>query len=984
MKKYLSKVILSFLFAAAALAILPYMPVNAATNPVINGSFEYGWEGWDTYFNERYSGKGEVTKDCRAAIDISFFVNFYGADGTDYGPVDWSAQLTQNGINVERSRNYKLKFTASSTVKRPIALTMKTGDYTKKEHFLLDTKEQTYEMDYTTRDTYLDIAFMMGQFSSEQYPDYPYTSNECTKHTIYISDVRLILAGSTEDEKPAPRVIGIEDGASYYSPVYAKVNYRNKPYTLEMVKDGKKIDYKEGAQIWEDGDYTLTVTDSTNPSARTVMHFTIKLGIDFNKKWVVIANKSTEKVMEAGGSSGKSVMQGTYKGKASQFFVIEETSSGYVKIRSMSSGYLVGITVQGKLELAADSGTDRQLWQIDTSVPQGYVKFINKNSQKAIEIGGALKTEGQILSMADKSSNDDEGQESADPQRWDIIHTIDAKEAIQGKAKPDVSTPAKWAADAVITPVINGLNPAGALTVEFYPLEGAGSYDIYFDGEKTASVTKAQLESASVKDNYMLTEDGTIKLFRAAYSTKVSKHTLYIQADTGTKTNTMEFYLTKKGACWGTLHRIADMDISWYYHWATDEALGTDEYLEFVPMMWGNYGDEWLKDASNKKYGTILSFNEPDWSDQSNVPVTIEDAIAWTSRYNNAHGTNIERPSTIEEVWQSFMDSGLRVGSPSTAIAPPYCDGRVTMNNVDGPDTWWYDFMDLMKKNSPSGWDYDFVAVHSYDGGCDAKGFLEMVDKTHELTGKPIWITEFGVAEWGSKQWQGGNAATIGKVRDFMAEVIQGLEERDFVERYAWFPFNPDDEYGGASGIFNYSTGELTELGKLYKSLGVPQGYDPDKKGDNSNNNPGNNGDNNNNGNNNSNNNNDNNNNNNNNSNNNNNNNSNNNQGNNNNNNQGNGNNNQGGQNSNNGGNIYYINSITDRTERLMDMLQGYISRLSAIQNENKKKDFDSLMDYMDKTKKQVDESNAKMEDTLAKLQEAALAWIKMENNNKK
>lgn len=67
-----------------------------------------------------------------------------------------------------------------------------------------------------------------------------------------------------------------------------------------------------------------------------------------------------------------------------------------------------------------------------------------------------------------------------------------------------------------------------------------------------------------------------------------------------------------------------------------------------------------------------------------------------------------------------------------------------------------------------------------------------------------------------------------------------------------------------------------------------------------------------------------------------------------------------------------------------MDMLQGYISRLLAIQNENKKKDFDSLMDYMDKTKKQVDESNAKMEDTLAKLQEAALAWIKMENNNKK
>lgn len=933
MKKYISKIIFSFMFAVMALPLVLYMPADAAEragstiNPVLNGSFEYGWEGWDTWFNERYSGNGDITKDFRAAINISFFVNSYGSDGTDYGPADWSVQLTQDNINVEISRSYKLRFTASSTVKRPVAVTMNTGDYTKKEYFLLDTEEQTYEMDYTTRENSLDLAFLMGQFSSEEYPDYPYTSKECTEHTIYISDVRLVAAGDTEDEKTLPRIVGAEDGAKYYSPVYAKVNYRHNPYTLEVVKDGEKINYKEGAQIWEDGDYVITAADSTDASVKTVVHFTMELGINFNRKWVVIANKSTEKVMEAGGSAGKSIMQGTYKGKASQFFAIEDAGSGCVKIRSMSSGYLAGITVQGKLELAAENGTDRQLWQIDGTVPQGYVKFINLYSGTAIDVNGALKTEGKILSMAEKSSNDDEWQQNNDAQRWDIIRTIDAKEAVCGKEKPDVSTPAKWAASAVITPVVNGLNPAGPLTVEFYPLESASSYDIYFDGEKTASITKAQLESASVKDSYMLTEDGTIKLFKAAYSTEVSKHKLYIQADTGTKTNTMEFYLSKKGVGWGTLHRTTDMDLSWYYHWPADEALGTDQYLEFVPMLWGNYGDSWLKDTSNKKYGTVLSFNEPDWSDQSNVPVTIESAIAWTNRYNNKYNTDRERPSTIEEVWQSFMDSGLRIGSPATAIAPPYCDGSVIMNDVDGPDTWWFDFMDLMDKNSGNGWDYDFVAVHSYNGGCDAKGFLEMVDETHELTGKPIWITEFGVAEWQDNQWHGGNAATAEKVRGFMAEVIEGLEERDFVERYAWFPFNPDDENGGASGIFNYSTGELTELGKLYKSLGVPEGYDPGKKGE-SGNTPG-----------------------------------------------------SGDDNNNNNPGSGNENSVyTERTGHLMGMLQGYFAYMAVTQNDHKKENIDAIAKYLEETTKQMEESKAEMEATLEKLQEAALELIKIQN----
>lgn len=855
-KKYINGRILSvFLALALVITALPYIPASvvyaaqSSDNPIENGSFENGLENWETYFNDQYSGTIEI-KDYKAAINFSFFNNWWDWDAennvaVDKGPVDWSTQLSQKNIHVNQGEEYKLKFTASSTVKRPIAVSMYTQagtrENSKKELIIIEKdKEQTYEIDYTPISASLDLTFYMGQFTEEQSPELPYTTKEFEKHTIYISDIKLVDSNNADNEEaPKPRIIGVKDGVEYTAPVSVKVNYK-KPYILEIKKDGKVINYNEGDQIISNGEYSITVTDKEDTSISEIIDFTINFQPDYSKEWLVIYNKSTGMVMQTGGSSGNKVMQGTYTGKAAQFFCKEDAGSGYIRLRSMTSGDVLTATVNdNKLETAKEDGSDWQLWKIDNTVPQGYVKFINKHNELVIGVTGATKIDGQSLSLEEKSSNEDEEQQNNDAQRWDIISTVDVKEAIEGKTV-DVSTDKKWALNSIVTPVVNGLNPAGQITVEFYPLERAKSYSIYFDGEKKTEVTKAQLDSATIKDNYMTTKDGTIKIFNAAYSTKVSKHTLYIQTDTGVKTDTIDFYISKKGSCWSTLHRTEDMDIGWYYNWSTNESVGTDKYLEFVPMLWGNYGDEWLKDSSNKRYGKVLSFNEPDWSDQSNVPVTIKSATEWAKRKSEANdGEPVNRPSTIEEVWQSFMDSGLRIGSPATAIAPPYCDGRITMNNIDGPDTWWFDFMDLMKENSSKGWDYDFVAVHSYDAGCDAKGFLKMVDETHELTGKPIWITEFGVAEWNeNKQWKGGNAETTKKVLDFMKEVIEGLEERDFVERYAWFPFNPQDEYGGASGIFDYRTGELTELGKLYKSLGVPEGYDPDKKGQGNNKNP--------------------------------------------------------------------------------------------------------------------------------------------------
>ena len=764
-----NKIFPVILVLAVFITAMPYMPASKAYSAqrkgslITNGNFEYGWEGWDIYFNEQYSGSANITSGFKAEINIDFFLNWYTEAG-DQGPVDWSVQLTQKKIKVEKGQEYKLRFTAASTVKRPVAVTITSGGSLQKEHIVLGVEEKEYEINYKASGDYMDLGFMMGQFTKEQFPQMPYTTEEFEKHSIYLSNIKLTGINDTETDKEEPGITGAEDGGKYKIPVSVKVNYK-KPYKLELQKDGKIIPYKEGAQITGNGSYILKVTDAEDKTIQKVINFTIDIDIDYSKEWVVISNKCTNMVMEAGGYSGTTLIQGTYKGRASQFFYIEEAGNGYVTLHAMSSEGLAGIGDNGTLKIVeTKKPADSQLWKIDSSVPQGYVKFINKETGQAVDVSGASKTEGKLLSMADKSSNNDEGQQNNDAQRWDIIRTIDVKEAVEG-SKPDVATQMKWKANAVITPVVNALNPAGQITAEFYPLEGANTYSIYFDGKKEAEVSMEQLKKATVKDNYMLTEDGTIKIFKAAYSTEVKKHTLYIQTDTGVKTDETSFYISKKGLCWGTLHRTQDMDISWYYNWSAEKSAGTDKYLEFVPMLWGNYGNGWLEDTSNKRYGTVLSFNEPDWSDQSNVPVTIKSSIEWTERYNKANGTNIKRPLSVEETWQAFMDSGLRVGSPATAIAPPYCNGSVTMNEIDGPDNWWYDFMDLIKANNSKGWDYDFVAVHCYDASCDAKGFLKMVDDTYKLTGKPIWITEFGVAEWNeNKIWKGGNAEAERKI----------------------------------------------------------------------------------------------------------------------------------------------------------------------------------------------------------------------------
>ena len=69
--------------------------------------------------------------------------------------------------------------------------------------------------------------------------------------------------------------------------------------------------------------------------------------------------------------------------------------------------------------------------------------------------------------------------------------------------------------------------------------------------------------------------------------------------------------------------------------------------------------------------------------------------------------------------------------------------------------------------------------------------------------------------------------------RNFLKIVLEGLNARSYVERYAWFPYNinsandiDSNDASGSTALFDYDSGKLTDNGFLYASLGNPKGYE--------------------------------------------------------------------------------------------------------------------------------------------------------------
>jgi beta-glucanase (GH16 family) len=337
-------------------------------------------------------------------------------------------------------------------------------------------------------------------------------------------------------------------------------------------------------------------------------------------------------------------------------------------------------------------------------------------------------------------------------------------------------TYASWKNTAITYPTAGQLVPAGPINVQWANFPNVtNSYSIYLDNNLISTVAPTSAATMTYQ----------------IYPTNVSQHELKIVANLtagGTVTaNLREFFISKKGMGTGANY-IQDTGLSWYYNWSTTPVVGFSPLAQWIPMIWGtgDYGTTFLTNPANKQYQAVLGYNEPDMASQSNV--SVADAVA---------------------ALPTFVNSGIRVGSPATAT--PICNSP-----------WFSQYMTQAHANNL---DVSFIALHTYMATADPAAFLALIDSTYQKYGKPIWITEFGCADWTQNTFSGNSATAKAQVSAFMVAVLPALDSRSYVERYAWFPFDDTDQWGGASGLYDVGTGELNQLGLQYRSLGNPAGY---------------------------------------------------------------------------------------------------------------------------------------------------------------
>ncbi|SDT79200.1 sigma-70 family RNA polymerase sigma factor [Actinoplanes derwentensis] len=231
----------------------------------------------------------------------------------------------------------------------------------------------------------------------------------------------------------------------------------------------------------------------------------------------------------------------------------------------------------------------------------------------------------------------------------------------------------------------------------------------------------------------------------------------------------------------GSKGALSDVGAAWYYDWAPhDDEVPGPAGVEFVPMIWGakDVTDATLKKAKAEG-DVLLGFNEPDLAEQSNM--SVEAAL---------------------DAWPRLEETGMRLVSPAVAFGG------------DTPGGWLDRFMTGAKAK---GLTVDAIALHWYGSDFSAASvnqFLGYVDAVHQRYGKPIWITEFGLMNFGGAPKYPSDAQ---KVR-FIKGATTGLEKRSYVERYAWFGL-PAVGDSVDFGLYR-DGGSPTEAGRAYREAG--------------------------------------------------------------------------------------------------------------------------------------------------------------------
>ena len=242
-------------------------------------------------------------------------------------------------------------------------------------------------------------------------------------------------------------------------------------------------------------------------------------------------------------------------------------------------------------------------------------------------------------------------------------------------------------------------------------------------------------------------------------------------------------WVSKKGWCQSGWMSSGDattnsdkMNATWFYTWSADNSSRANE--EYVPIRSQQYWPSWTQISGLNYVTHVMSFNEPDHTEQSNV--SVAQAIAQ---------------------WPDFQKTGLRIGSPACTDF----------------SAWLYPFMDSIKAHN---YRVDYVVIHAYWGGYTAAQWYSNLKAIHDKTGRPLWIKEWNNgATWTTETWPTAYGDGLTKQLTELKAILNVMDTAHFVERYSIY------NWVGAMRMMIADDGWVTPAGENYRDRKAPMAF---------------------------------------------------------------------------------------------------------------------------------------------------------------
>ncbi|HEY5653207.1 MAG TPA: glycosyl hydrolase [Pontiella sp.] len=253
--------------------------------------------------------------------------------------------------------------------------------------------------------------------------------------------------------------------------------------------------------------------------------------------------------------------------------------------------------------------------------------------------------------------------------------------------------------------------------------------------------------------------------------------------------------------------RGMEAGVAWYYGWNMNPNALMDSAVEYVPMKQNKPWPSVNNLANCPGYSNVLCYNEP-WhyntpADDGDDPSPAFAADFWLNTWTNATRNTY-----------NYSNNVVRLGSPNFH--------KLT-------DPWELEYVAYSPAIMAS---TDYITTHTYPGDNLPWNIKNIVDGYFAEYGKPLWLTEFNVADWSGVD---SNNYYHAKSYTDMYRALHYMELEPKLERYSIFAWGPTLKEDGSlrypAGHPSYVTdidGNLTPLGLLYANMHTADAIDID------------------------------------------------------------------------------------------------------------------------------------------------------------